>query len=125
MLLAAWLIAGCAAGSLASTGPSHPAPSGGVPSGEELPMFSELPSGKPSQMPPMRDPVEVVGVVEAGVESGCTILRTDTERYQLTGSVDPLIKPGARLRVKGWARSDVVTTCQQGILLQVLEVHPE
>ncbi len=87
-------------------------------------MFSQLP-GKPSQMPPMRDPIEVVGVVEAGVESGCTVLRTENGVYQLTGSADPLIRPGARLRVKGWARSDVVTTCQQGTLLQVLEVQAE
>ena len=88
-------------------------------------MFSELPSGKPGQMPPMRDPIEVVGDVEAGVENGCTVLRTETGLYLLTGAADPLIKPGARLWVKGWPRPDVVTTCQQGTVLEVLEVREE
>jgi hypothetical protein len=120
---AAWVIAGCAAGSPASGAPSNLAPSNGVPSGEELPMFSQQPPGKPSQMPPMRDPIDVVGVVEVGVEPGCIVLRTESGLYQLSGSTDPLIQPGARLRVLGRALTDVVTTCQQGTLLQVLEVH--
>ncbi len=115
LTLAALLVAGCAGGSLAS----------GVPpsSGEETPLSTQLPSGKPGQMPPMRDPIEVTGVVEAGVENGCIVLRTDSTVYQLMSSVDPLIVPGARLRVLGWLRSDVMTTCQQGTPLQVLEVH--
>ena len=88
-------------------------------------MSSELPSGKPGQMPPSRDPVEVVGVIEVGVEPGCTVLRTEDGVYQLTGSADPLIQPGARLWVKGWTRSDVVTTCQQGTVLQVIELRAQ
>ena len=86
-------------------------------------MFSQLPSGKPGQMPPMRDPIEVTGIVEAGVENGCVILRTDQDVYQLSGSVDPLIRPGARLTVLGRLQPDVMTTCQQGLVLQVLEVR--
>ena len=88
-------------------------------------MFSGLPSGEPGQMPPSRDPIEVTGVVEAGVENGCTLLRTDTDLYQLMGSSDPLIRPGARLTIVGRPRSDIATTCQQGTPLQVLEVRAE
>ena len=86
-------------------------------------MFSELPSGKPGQIPPMRDPIEVTGLVEAGVENGCVILRTETETYQLMGSMDPLIQPGARLTILGRPQTDIATTCQQGTPLQVLEVR--
>ena len=75
-------------------------------------------------MPPMRDPIEVTGVVEAGVENGCMILRTETESYQLMGSSDPLIQVGARLTVTGRAQLDIATTCQQGTPLQVLQVRP-
>ena len=86
-------------------------------------MFSELPSGKPGVMPPMRDPIVVTGVVEVGVENGCTVFRTDTGLYQLMGSADPLIQPGARLTIVGRPRSDVATTCQQGTPMTVLEVR--
>ena len=74
-------------------------------------------------MPPMRDPIEVTGVVEAGVESGCLVLRTEDVAYQLSGSTDPLIRPGARLTVIGRVNPDLMTTCQQGPVLEVLEVR--
>ena len=113
LALGAWVVAGCAAGSAAS----------GAPSVVEVPMFSDQPSGKPGVVPPAQDAIEVTGVVESGVENGCTILRTDTAVYELMGSSDPLIRPGARLTVVGRARTDIATTCQQGTPLQVLEVR--
>jgi hypothetical protein len=85
-------------------------------------MSSELPSGKPGVMPPMRDLIEITGFVEMGVEHGCTLLRTADALYQLTGSADPLIVPGAHLVVRGWPRLDLATTCQQGTPFQVTEV---
>ena len=87
-------------------------------------MSSELPSGKPGVMPPMRDLIEITGVVEMGVEHGCTLLRTADALYQLTGSADPLIVPGAHLVVRGRPRLDLATTCQQGTPFQVTEVLP-
>lgn len=84
-------------------------------------MASVLPS-KPTGSPPTQDPIEIVGVVEAGVERGCMLLRTATELYQLTGSVDPIIRPGAHLTVRGRPRPDLMTTCQQGVPFQVTEV---
>ena len=95
--ISALLAAGCAAGSQASGKPLEP----------------PLPSGE----------IEVSGVVELGVESGCRVLRTDTELYQLI-SADPGIRAGARLTVRGRPRPDMMTTCQQGIPLQVTEVRP-
>jgi hypothetical protein len=71
----------------------------------------------------MRDPIEVTGVVEAGVENGCVILRTETDAYQLMGSTDPLLQPGARVTVVGRPQLDIATTCPQGTPLQVLEVR--
>ena len=82
-----------------------------------------LEPGNPSGMPPLRDPIEVTGVVEAGVENGCVILRTATETYQLMGSTDPLLQPGERVTVVGRPQQDLATTCQQGTPLQVLEVR--
>jgi hypothetical protein len=71
-------------------------------------------------------PVEttVVGVVEEGVEHGCMILRAGDQMYQLVGSADPQIKPGARLSVRGKLNSNLVTTCQQGTPFQVVAVQP-
>ena len=66
----------------------------------------------------------VVGVVEEGVEHGCIMLRTTGELYQLVGSADPMIQPGARLRVTGRPNPNLITTCQQGTPFQVVEVHP-
>jgi hypothetical protein len=61
--------------------------------------------------------------VEAGVEHGCTVLRTGDEVYQLVGSADPMIKPGARLAVRGRPNPNLITTCQQGTPFQVIEVR--
>ncbi len=76
----------------------------------------------PSQKP-MSD-VTIVGVVEAGVEHVCLMLRTADELYQLVSTADPLIKPGVRLRVNGRPNPNLITTCQQGTPFQVVEVHP-
>jgi len=82
-----------------------------------------MPSTPFSQKPTPQTEITVVGVVEAGVEHGCTMLRTADELYQLVGSADPMIKPGARLTVRGWPNPNLITTCQQGIPLQVVAVH--
>jgi hypothetical protein len=66
----------------------------------------------------------LIGVVEAGVEEGCKILRVGQAQYQLVGSTDPQIRPGAKLSVRGIANPNLVTTCQQGTPFQVIEVQP-
>ena len=80
---------------------------------------------QPGKSPSAQDPIEIVGVVEAGVEHGCTMLRTTADLYQLVGSADPMIKPGARLTVRGFPKADLMTTCQQGIPFQVIDVRAE
>jgi len=82
-----------------------------------------MPSTPFSQKPTPQTEITVVGVVEAGVEHGCTMLRTADELYQLVGGADPMIKPGVRLTVRGRPNPNLVTTCQQGIPLQVVAVH--
>ena len=68
--------------------------------------------------------ITVVGVVEEGVEHGCTILRSGEALYQLMGSTDPLIMIGARISVTGKTNPGLVTTCQQGTPLLVIAVRP-
>ena len=114
LMLATTLLAGCAAGSLAS----------GTPPTSEGPTVSLPPPSFPTaKSPSPLDPVEIVGVVEEGVENGCTMLRTGDELYQLVGSADPLIRPGASLTVRGQPRPELMTTCQQGVPFQVIEVR--
>ena len=66
----------------------------------------------------------ITGVVEEGVERGCIVLRAGDQVYQLIGSADPRITPGARLRVRGRPNPNLMTTCQQGTPFQVVEVQP-
>ncbi|HEY2948937.1 MAG TPA: hypothetical protein VGJ53_11150 [Micromonosporaceae bacterium] len=77
----------------------------------------------PKPHPSPQAEITVVGVVEAGVEHGCTVLRTGDEVYQLVGSADPMIKPGARLAVRGRPNPNLITTCQQGTPFEVIEVR--
>ena len=85
------------------------------------------PSGLPrpnSLSPKAQGEITVVGVIEEGVEHGCTILRSGEALWQLVGSTDPLIMIGARVSVTGKPIPGLVTTCQQGTPLQVIAVRP-
>jgi hypothetical protein len=66
----------------------------------------------------------IVGVVEAGVETGCWLLVTDTTRYLLLGDDQTLFTPGAGLRIRGTTRPNLGTTCQQGTPFLVYSVQP-
>jgi hypothetical protein len=130
LLLSTLLLAGCGIGNPPaytpypppSTTPATTSPAAGsespVPTSPNEP-FPTL-SGKGG----VSGETTVVGVVEEGVEHGCMILRTDGQMYQLVGSADPQIKPGARLSVRGRLNPGLVTTCQQGTPLQVVSVQP-
>ncbi len=67
--------------------------------------------------------VTVTGTVEAGVERGCIVLRGGPTLYQLVGQ-DPLIVVGATVTVRGRPDPGLMTTCQQGTPLHVIEVTP-
>jgi hypothetical protein len=56
------------------------------------------------------------------VEHGCMMLRTAHELYQLVGSADTAIRPGARVAVRGRPNPNLITTCQQGTPFQVVQV---
>jgi hypothetical protein len=120
------LLAGCASRN-ADAGPATgPKPSGTVavtPSSPptESPMPS--PSYSPKYPPAPSGEVTVTGTVEAGVERGCVILRAGTTLYQLVGK-DPAIVAGAKVTVRGRPDPGLITTCQQGTPLHVIEVTP-
>ena len=116
LLLSVVLLTGCATATT-PTGPADPSTT------SESPVPSTPFSPKPTFSSKPQAEITVVGVVEAGVEHGCTMLRTADELYQLVGSADPVIQPGARLTVRGRPNPNLITTCQQGTPLQVLEVH--
>lgn len=66
-------------------------------------------------------PIEVVGTIIEGVESGCVLV--DAEQggpYLLIGERLTLPPFGTRVRVTGQVRPDLGSTCQQG---ESLEVH--
>jgi hypothetical protein len=88
-----------------------------------MPNSSGLPRPNSVSAKPQGE-ITVVGVIEEGVEHGCTILRSGEALYQLIGSTDPLIVIGARLSVTGKPNPGLVTTCQQGLPLQVTAVRP-
>ena len=120
------LLAGCASGNAGAGPPAGAEPSGTVgvtppSSPTESPMPS--PSYSPKYPPPPPGEVTVTGIVEAGVERGCVILRAGLTIYQLVGQ-DPAIVEGAKVTVRGRPDPDLVTTCQQGTPLHVIEVTP-
>jgi hypothetical protein len=125
LVLLTLVLAGCGVGTPPPMTPFPP------PTTTPPATASESPMPNPSDLPRPsftsgKAPAEitVVGVVEEGVEHGCTILRSGEALYQLMGSTDPLIVVGARLSVTGKPNPGLVTTCQQGTPLQVLVVRP-
>jgi hypothetical protein len=114
VVLVALLLGGCATGTAARTPARDPLT-------PESQMASSMFSPKPS-IPPAE--VTVTGTVEMGVERGCRMLRTsDDVVYQLVGSADPRIQAGARLTVRGRPDPGLITTCQQGTPLRVIEIQ--
>ena len=110
VLAALLALAGCA---------GRQAPSGGAPA----PAAPTAPTARHGP-PPEPGRVVATGVVEAGVEPGCLLLRDDRgARYLLLGGDRSALRPGARVRVSG-DRLRTATTCQQGEALRVVRVRP-
>lgn len=68
--------------------------------------------------------ITVVGVVTEGVENGCKILATGSGSGYLLLGGGADTPYGARVRVTGEVRPDIMTTCQQGTPLVVRSVTP-
>ncbi|GAA2381376.1 hypothetical protein Cme02nite_51890 [Catellatospora methionotrophica] len=82
----------------------------------------------PQIPPPAKDGevISVTGLVErVELEGGCTVLRADSgTTYQLMGGDPKVVKPGATLRIQGRLRSDIMTICQMGPVLEVVTAQP-
>jgi hypothetical protein len=93
------------------------------PSFQPLPVPTSLPStvGVPGSPGAPKDEVVVTGTVEmVGVEGGCKALRdTGNKLYELKGGDASVLAVGARVTVRGKIRTDLMTICQIGPVLEV------
>ncbi len=67
--------------------------------------------------------MELRGTVESGVEAGCLIMKVGDETYNLIGGDRDVVKPGAKVVVRGAEKPDLVTTCQQGVPFEVVDAR--
>ena len=67
-------------------------------------------------------PVTLTGVVTAGVEAGCRVLRTDDGTFTLIGEVR--VADGTRVTVRGTRSDNLRSTCMQGPVLEVATLTP-
>lgn len=74
---------------------------------------------KPGVDPTKGEAVTLTGTIEAGVESGCLVLRTEGKVYSLFGGDPSLMVAGKRVEVTGHESPDVMSFCQQGVPFQV------
>ena len=58
------------------------------------------------------------------IEGGCLVLRANGKAYQLMGVDQQLMQPGKMLTVRGRLRTDIMTTCQVGPVIEVVEAIP-
>jgi hypothetical protein len=106
LALPAVLLAGCA----------NPSPSGGTP--PPAPTTTSAPAPAPTTTAAGKT-VTVDGVVQRGVEPGCLILHTATGTYELIGSTASSAPVSSSVQVSGVVRTDLLSHCQQGPILQV------
>jgi hypothetical protein len=76
--------------------------------------------------PAGKDEVTMTGTVEmVGVEGGCRALRVSSNKvFELKGGDPAVLKVGAQVTVRGRVRSDLMTTCQIGPVLEVISSQP-
>lgn len=110
--------------------PTEPAtkplpPSSGSPSAGNPPPTDTTPM-PPAETQPTEDPTVDVskqrlsGVPTEGVESGCVVMTSGGETYQLNGLHPSHL--GAKVVVEGMAKPDQMGTCMQGIPFEVTKV---
>jgi hypothetical protein len=84
-----------------------------------------VPETAPTTTPPPAagSAVTATGTLVAGIEPGCMVLHTDQgQNYLLVGGDRGKLREGARVQVRGRLLRDLVSTCQQGLPLQVASV---
>lgn len=130
VLLGGLLLTGCAqVGSDQPTaeGTVTPTPSSSSPAASPGPTGLPKPSvSGPVVPPPAKDIVVLTGTVEqTALEGGCTVLRVNGGKgYELMGGDKNVLKAGAHVVVRGKIRTDIVTICQMGPVLEVLSSQP-
>lgn len=88
------------------------------------PGTSSTTPGAPSTSATQPGQITLRGVVQAGVEANCLLLAAeDGNQYLLLDGDSQVLRQGAEVEVTGVPRSDVSTTCQQGIPLTVLDAR--
>ena len=63
------------------------------------------------------EPVTLTGVLMAGVEAGCRVLRTDDGTFTLMGEVS--VADGTSVVVRGTRNANVMSHCMQGPVIEV------
>ncbi|GAB4053869.1 DUF5818 domain-containing protein [Catellatospora paridis] len=128
-LLGGLLLAACAPTEEPEVGSSvtpSPSASAGIP--PSSPAGKPKPSLSPQVPPPAKDGevISVTGRVErVELEGGCTVLRADSgTTYQLMGGDPKIVKPGATVQIQGRVRTDIMTICQMGPVLEVVTAQP-
>jgi hypothetical protein len=83
-------------------------------------------TGGPSLPPGAKENVvTLTGTVErVDLEGGCTVLRTGGKTYELKGGDPKVLRTGAKVVVHGAIRTDIMTICQMGPVLEVLSSQP-
>jgi hypothetical protein len=132
------LLAGCSSGtpsadrSSASASPpaspsASPTGSGGAASPSQTPSSGAAPPGATTppaaSTGPAAGELTVTGDLVDGVEPSCLILHSAGEAYLLLGGDRSVLRSGAHVTVRGRLADGMVTTCQQGKPLQVLEAR--
>ena len=120
------LTAGCSkAGNPETDVTSSPSGAGSQPSFLPLPVPTAVPSTAGSPGAP-KDEVVMTGTVEmVGVEGGCRALRTTGNKlYELKGGDTNVLRVGAQVTVRGKIRTDLMTVCQIGPVLEVISAQP-
>ncbi len=117
LLLAAVLLGACA---------DQDGGDGGGAAGATTTTPTTDPGTAPTTAPPPAgdSPITATGTVVAGIEPGCTVLHTDQgQNYLLVGGDRGKLREGARVQVRGRLLRDLLSTCQQGLPLQVASVE--
>jgi hypothetical protein len=137
MLLTAGLLSGCGGNEgtrpAASRGSASPSASGRS-AGASVTQSASPSGGSRGETSGRREdpgspgsasPAELVlsGTVEAGVEPGCVVLRASGQTYLLLGGDRARLSQGGAITVRGRTDPGLMTTCQQGTPLRVLELR--
>ncbi len=132
------VVTACANSSDSAVAPHSPVPESAAIAPSASPAVSPVatPSGVVTIKPPAnsgptpgasaasKGEITVTGTVADGVERGCRILRTDTVVYQLMGGDRAVLTEGSRVTVRGRPDPGLLTTCQQGTPLHVVDARP-